>query len=245
MDALTTTNGTHSGAMLPETVLEMVTASGDLGKLNAAQRSQYVTALCNSMGLNALSRPIELVNLNGKTVPYAKKDCTDQLRKLHGISISIVDRATEDGIYTVAARATTPDGRCDEDVGAVVVANLKGDHLANAKMKAHTKAKRRVTLSIVGLGILDESELETVKGARVIAPDEEPTPIAAVVVTPKAAPGDDTVVSRWADRMCAAETPEDLDVIAAEAKAELEPGPVRDAVGKYYVTNKNRLGGAK
>ena len=32
-------------------------------------------------------------------------------------------------------------------------------------MKAKTKAKRRVTLSICGLGILDESEADTMPGA--------------------------------------------------------------------------------
>jgi hypothetical protein len=36
-------------------------------------------------------------------------------------------------------------------------------------MKAETKAKRRVTLSICGLGFLDESELESVRGARVVS----------------------------------------------------------------------------
>jgi hypothetical protein len=48
----------------------------------------------------------------------------------------------------------------------VSLANLKGDNLANALMKAETKAKRRVTLSIVWLGWLDETEVETVAGAR-------------------------------------------------------------------------------
>ena len=33
-------------------------------------------------------------------------------------------------------------------------------------MKAETKAKRRVTLSICGLGMLDETEVETIPGAR-------------------------------------------------------------------------------
>lgn len=37
--------------------------------------------------------------------------------------------------------------------------------MANALMKAETKAKRRVTLSICGLGLLDESEIDTMKGA--------------------------------------------------------------------------------
>ncbi|EOV0478051.1 hypothetical protein ACOIM4_001927, partial [Campylobacter coli] len=44
--------------------------------------------------------------------------------------------------------------------GALNIKNLGGDNLANAIMKAITKAKRRVTLSICGLGMLDESELD-------------------------------------------------------------------------------------
>jgi hypothetical protein len=39
--------------------------------------------------------------------------------------------------------------------------NLKGEALANAIMKCETKAKRRVTLSICGLGLLDELDVET------------------------------------------------------------------------------------
>jgi hypothetical protein len=51
---------------------------------------------------------------------------------------------------------------------------LKGDALANALMKAETKAKRRVTLSIAGLGWLDETELETIPQVRpVTAPAVE------------------------------------------------------------------------
>ena len=52
---------------------------------------------------------------------------------------------------------------------------LKGDALANALMKAETKAKRRVTLSIAGLGWLDETELDTIAQApQGVAPSEEP-----------------------------------------------------------------------
>ena len=47
-------------------------------------------------------------------------------------------------------------------------------------MKAETKAKRRATLSICGLGLLDESEVETIPGAHAVpspAPEAgEPSP---------------------------------------------------------------------
>src|SRR5690606_24912460 len=45
--------------------------------------------------------------------------------------------------------------------------------LANAYMKAETKAKRRVTLSICGLGWLDETETETIPDAHRVEVDHE------------------------------------------------------------------------
>jgi hypothetical protein len=44
---------------------------------------------------------------------------------------------------------------------------LKGDALANALMKAETKAKRRVTLSLAGLGWLDETEIASIPDVRI------------------------------------------------------------------------------
>jgi hypothetical protein len=51
-------------------------------------------------------------------------------------------------------------------------------------MKTVTKAKRRVTLSILGLGMLDESEAETIPGARVQAVNMDTGEIQAGVPTP-------------------------------------------------------------
>jgi hypothetical protein len=72
-----------------------------------------------------------------------------------------------DDIYLVSVRVTGADGRLSENQGAVAVAHLKGDALANAVLKATTKAIRRAVLSHVGLGMLDETEVETIPGARV------------------------------------------------------------------------------
>jgi len=47
-----------------------------------------------------------------------------------------------------------------------------GGKVGNALMKAVTKAKRRVTLSICGLGILDETEVESIPNA--VPLDAEP-----------------------------------------------------------------------
>ena len=97
--------------------------------------------------MNPLTRPLEYIELNGRLTLYAKRDATDQLRRKYQVSIEIVDRTMQEEVYIVRARATMPDGRTDESLGAVSLAGLEGEALANALMKAETKAKRRVALS--------------------------------------------------------------------------------------------------
>lgn len=143
---------------------------GDLSKLTEDERLQYYLDVCNSLGLNPLTRPFEFLVLNGKTVMYAKKEATEQIRKRDGISIIITSREIIDGVYVVTARARCGD-REDESTGAVNIEGLKGENKANAIMKAESKAKRRVTLSIAGMGVLDESEIESVAP---IQPVEQP-----------------------------------------------------------------------
>ena len=144
-------------------VLQEVLGQGNLAKLNSGQRLEFLAAVCRSIGLNPLTRPFDIMTLQGKVVVYAKKDCTEQLRKINSVSVAISGQVIADDVLIVTARATLPSGRFDEDIGAVSVKGLSGEALSNARMKAITKAKRRVTLSICGLGFLDESEIESVQ----------------------------------------------------------------------------------
>jgi len=155
-------------------VLEQVVIQGDLSKLQPAERVAYYRTVCQSLGLNPFTKPFEYINLNGKLTLYAKRDATDQLRAINGVSVEITSREMLDnGIYVVTARARDKHGRTDEAIGAVSIAGLKGDALANAIMKCETKAKRRVTLSICGLGWLDETEVSTVPDAEAVDVDME------------------------------------------------------------------------
>ena len=154
-------------------VLEKVVIEGDLSVLKPADRVMYYRTVCESVGLNPFTKPFEYIKLNNKLTLYAKRDATDQLRKIHGISVQIVARENVGDVYVVTARATDMTGRTDESVGAVPLKGLQGEALANAFMKAETKAKRRVTLSIAGLGMLDETEATTIPGAQVIDSGQE------------------------------------------------------------------------
>lgn len=148
------------------TAIEQLLVQGDLKSLSPDQRVQYYNRLCDSLGLNPLTRPFEYLSLSGKLTLYAKKDATEQLRKIHGVSIIKLERDLIDGVFIVTAYARDLDGREDSATGAVPIEGLKGEPRANAIMKAETKAKRRVTLSICGLGLLDETEVESIPNAR-------------------------------------------------------------------------------
>lgn len=156
---------------LSATLLESVTLLGDLSKLTARGRVEYYGAVCESLHLNPLTKPFDYLWLSGRLTLYANRNAAEQLRARDSISIAIAERELLGTVYVVTARATGRAGRFDESTGAVCIDGLKGEALANAYMKAETKAKRRVTLSICGLGMLDESEIEGIQGARRVTVD--------------------------------------------------------------------------
>ena len=123
------------------------------------------------MGLDPYTKPFDLLRLNGKEVLYCTRSGTQQLNKLHKVSHLITSRDTnvDAGVYIVTSKASLPDGRCTESLGAVNIQGLKGEAYANAIMKAETKAKRRATLDLLGLGVLDESEAESIPNASKVA----------------------------------------------------------------------------
>lgn len=212
-------------------LLEQVVLQGDLARLAPAQRLAYYQAVCRSLGLNPLTRPFEYLHLGGRLVLYARRDCADQLRRLHRISVTIVAARREDELFIVTARATTPDGRTDEATGVVTVQGLRGEALANALMRAETKAKRRVTLSICGLGWLDESEVSAVPAARPVRVDHETGEVLDVAAPPAPAPtappagdGGGSPAPSEPPAPAAAAPPRADDQAARGAGAEAHPG---------------------
>lgn len=183
---------TNEVATVGPDLIERVVAGGDLAQLSPAQRTAYYQAVCDSLGLNPLTRPFEYIRLQGKLTLYVRRDATDQLRKINGISVEIKSRSQLGDLYVVTASARDRDGRVDESIGAVSVQGLSGEALANALMKAETKAKRRVTLSICGLGLTDETEVDSIPSARPVVvledgvidaePEPAPGPVSALVM---------------------------------------------------------------
>lgn len=146
-------------------IVASIVLKGDISGLSQTQKVEYYQSVCERVGLDPATQPFQLLRLNGKEVLYCSKAGAEQLTKVHKISHEIKERQTVSEVHIVYVRASLPDGRFNDSSGAVSIAGLRGDGLANAFMKAETKAKRRATLSILGLGMLDETEIETIPGA--------------------------------------------------------------------------------
>ena len=147
---------------LDSEIISSLVLAGDLSKLSSTQKVKYYSLMCNRLGIDPTTQPFKLMRLQGKEVMYCDRSGTAQLNKIHRISHTKIKTETMADIYIVHVRAVGPDGRSTESCGAVNIKGLSGDSLANAIMKAETKAKRRSTLDLVGLGMLDETEIEDI-----------------------------------------------------------------------------------
>lgn len=216
-------------------IMEQVIVKGDLSKLEPQERARYYVEVCRSVGLNPLTRPFLYVQFSeGGLQLYPRKEAADQLRGIHKVQTRIVDQRIESGIFLATVEARHPDGRVETDIGAVPVEGLKALFLANAMKKAITQGKRRATLAMLGLSLIDDDEIRAIKGARFVEADADgdigdpvpPAPRIGVVEVespprPEAqaesgepeAP-DPKVVKTWLGNIAKAPTVERLDQIA-------------------------------
>lgn len=152
-------------------LVESLVLKGDMSGLTPQQKVQYYMKFCERLGLDPLSQPFKLLKLKNKEgtkeILYCDRGGTQQLNKLHSVSHQITAREFINDLYVVTARACLPDGRHTDSIGVVpLIDSASSADRANALMKAETKAKRRATLDLIGLGWLDESEIETIPGAQ-------------------------------------------------------------------------------
>ena len=149
---------TKSKALIPQKnldAIEALLARGDIAHMDQNQRLQYMKSMCKLLGISMLGQPFDFIKFQGKEGMYANAKCAAALRGTYKISMKIVNCERVDGLYVVTVEARTGKGREDADIGAINIKGLGGETLQNAMMKAVTKAKRRVTLSLCGLGSLD------------------------------------------------------------------------------------------
>lgn len=173
----------HAGSLVDQvdpTAIEAWLGEGDLSKLTPAQRVSIYRYTCESLGLNPLLKPFEYLwtkpageHDKPKLVLYPTKGASEQVRRLHEISLHVESRTLdkETGLFTVHVKAWMRGGREVEEYGVVAVAgedkngkawSYTGQQLANRMMLAVTKAYRRATYALVGLGGLAQLPGEAV-----------------------------------------------------------------------------------
>jgi hypothetical protein len=163
---------------LPQRI-EDVLINGNLASLSESERVQLYMQTCKSLKLNPLTKPFGYILVKGwsgddeKLILYATRNCTDQLRSVYGASDvpGSLKRSESSTELTAEIAVVGRNGRVSTDVGVIPMKQysrsrgeytLSGRDLANAKMHVVTKARRRATLALYGLGgIVDESELDT------------------------------------------------------------------------------------
>ena len=143
-------------------VVDSIVVRGDLSGLSPVDRARFYVQTCEGLGLNPAARPFDFLRLQGKEVMYANRNAADQLAAIHHVTRKItdgpkiIDLAGTKLVYAVC-EASLPNGRVETSTATVPLADP-----VNVLMKCETKAKRRATLSILSLGLLDEMELETI-----------------------------------------------------------------------------------
>lgn len=210
-------------------VFNKLVIGSDLAVLSKPEQVEYYKLVCERLGLDAYRKPFDLIVLNGKLQMYANKECTAQLTAIRKLTVSIISKERVGDHYVVTARASSQDGESSEDIG---VTTLSGgaDQMANAMMKATTKAKRRAILSACGLGMIDAEELDTVANVEHVDAIEIPQEPEEV---------DRDLIVTWAETLAGASNADELTQATLEIKNA--PQAVRDALKQEIATNAQRL----
>lgn len=170
-------------AMIDEVgvAVQRIAAQGkDTRALSHEERVATLAALSKALGLNPLTNPVRFLPMQGGEVLYVTRQATDQiaarlrLNRETVVGPEVREVGTNIRMVFCQVRVTAPDGRSE-----MATATLPLKDPCNDLMKCETKAKRRATLSLAGLGLLTEEETETIPGAR----REEPARAAGAPLT--------------------------------------------------------------
>jgi len=142
---------------------KVIELNGDLTNLNDRERKIYYYHMCDKIGLDPETRPFGYFNLDGKVILYATKSCSDQLRYKYSISTKNLEIYFHNNIVYCKATIVDKEGREETAIGAEILENDAKLNVADKIMKAETKAKRRATLSMLAIGMLDETEIYSIQ----------------------------------------------------------------------------------
>ena len=185
------TNGDFQKLMEKDVVLDkgiqdvLTKDAGRCDRLNEEQRADYINYLCGKIGIDPTFRPVDLIKTKNGIKPYLNKGASELIRDIRKISIDDMQIKDVNGMWVATCRVRNAEGRCDTDIGVCLKDGTSASPMNqnDSLMKAVTKAKRRATLSMCGLGaIIEEAhpteyngEAETQECKSQILLEDEPT----------------------------------------------------------------------
>lgn len=153
--------------------------SGDLSRMPKAVKDQFITSLAVKIGVPPYPPPFMFAtDKRGKETLVPTKHLAQALRDKCGISTEItyqgplvMGNEVDTSIYVVRIKGTLPNGRYAEDMGTgcFVGDTIAGRGKADEILKTVTKACNRVTYNLLGLGLLDETELDSMRERGLLA----------------------------------------------------------------------------
>ena len=167
-------------------IVKSILLKKDISGLTDEQKIQFISTRCTDLGLDYKSLPFDIIKQkNGRggyiEFIYANKNCAAQLSGIHGVAIKINEIQIINGDEAmVSVTATAKNGRSEDDISFLSLrdhhgSKLSGVDLSNAKMKAITKAKRRVVLSLFAAPFLDAPETSKDEPGLTMVKDNEPS----------------------------------------------------------------------
>ena len=219
---------TPGAPSLSPQVMESLIGSGDLSRMSPGDRVAYYDAVCQSVGLNPLTKPFEFISFQGRTVMYCTAAGCQQLAGMHGISLEIVERVSHPDACEVVVRAKFRDGRTVDNIGIVpLVGDQKTGHVSAqtrivAQKKAVTQAYRRAVLSAVGLAFPSTDELPDGAGYSVDAPvaADPTTGEIREVARPLPPPAPEAVPQSIREKISDCQDVDDINMLLTNAIAE-------------------------
>lgn len=201
----------EANALALDNGLKQYYRNGNLIGLNQDQKDAVLVELCKRYNLDLVLTPFVKIDFRGVEKFYLTASGTDQIAAQQNLTRKITEFKLNQELGLVECRATVTNAdksRSEDSISfypitkfsqtrdaqgklSVTSTMLQGEELANALMKAQTKAIRRATLSFVGMasGVADESEVsQPTPNTLLPVPAkkvEEPAPLPAPEVAPE------------------------------------------------------------
>lgn len=159
-------------------IISLLGGNGDISNHTYSEKKAIIIQICNSLGLRYETNPIHIYkrhDVGGEFIYVTKEGCA-QLRHIYNININnIYVPKIINNVLIVKASGENIYGRKSTELGSIFLSKeIKDEKLSWAILTATTKAKRRLTLCLSGLGLLADIEATELGEAIVFCEEKKP-----------------------------------------------------------------------